>query len=96
MLSITTKTAWALLDNGYNVTVVSERWADPKKRITARDMLRHEWWRKEPKPTRKQDLPRKADKDEKKVADDVKRRPGIGDEDRGGKVARKLDFGAAK
>lgn len=69
---------------------------DPKKRITARDMLRHEWWRKEPKPTRKQDLPRKADKDEKKVADDVKRRPGIGDEDRGGKVARKLDFGAAK
>ncbi|EPS99473.1 hypothetical protein FOMPIDRAFT_1086801, partial [Fomitopsis schrenkii] len=28
-------TAWALLDVGYNVTVVSEQWANPKERITS-------------------------------------------------------------
>ncbi|KIY66452.1 nucleotide-binding domain-containing protein [Cylindrobasidium torrendii FP15055 ss-10] len=27
--------AWAMLDAGYHVTVVSERWADPKDRITS-------------------------------------------------------------
>ncbi|KAF9016600.1 FAD dependent oxidoreductase [Hymenopellis radicata] len=28
-------TAWALLDAGYDVTIVAERWADPKHRITS-------------------------------------------------------------
>ncbi|KAF8901280.1 FAD dependent oxidoreductase [Mucidula mucida] len=28
-------TAWALLDAGYEVTIVAERWADPKNRITS-------------------------------------------------------------
>ncbi|KAF9031560.1 nucleotide-binding domain-containing protein [Hymenopellis radicata] len=28
-------TAWALLDAGYDVTIVAERWADPKNRITS-------------------------------------------------------------
>ncbi|KAJ2965250.1 hypothetical protein NQ176_g10704 [Zarea fungicola] len=64
---------------------------DPKKRVTARDMLRHPWWHSEPKPTRKQDLPRKGN--EGKAAADLKRRPGVVDDDRGSKVARKLDFG---
>ncbi|KAJ1329393.1 cyclin-dependent kinase 7 [Microdochium nivale] len=68
---------------------------DPKKRITARDMLLHEWWHKEPRPTRKRDLPRKQGGEEK-LAEDLKRQPGVVDEEnRGNKVARKLDFGGA-
>ncbi|KAK3944160.1 kinase-like domain-containing protein [Diplogelasinospora grovesii] len=79
---------------------------DPKKRITAREMLEHRWWRTDPKPTRKEDLPRKTtSKDgqtaEEKMGADLKRRPGLDDDNnppasRGTKVARKLDFGAAK
>jgi len=65
---------------------------DPKKRITAAEMLRHEWWSAAPKPTRKEELPRKRGGEEKMGAD-LKRRPGVVDEDRGKKVARKLDFG---
>ncbi|KAI0194014.1 kinase-like domain-containing protein [Xylaria flabelliformis] len=68
---------------------------DPKKRITARDMLKHDWWHKDPRPTRKQDLPKKSG-GQGKVGADLKRRPGIIEEDRGSKVARKLDFGPAK
>ncbi|KAI1434631.1 Pkinase-domain-containing protein [Xylaria sp. CBS 124048] len=68
---------------------------DPKKRITAREMLYHDWWHKEPRPTRKQDLPKKPGGQEK-LAADLKRRPGLVDDERGAKVARKLDFGAAK
>lgn len=68
---------------------------DPKKRITARQMLEHEWWHREPRPTRKRDLPRKQGSEEK-LADDLKKRPGLVDEEnRGTKVARKLDFGGA-
>lgn len=70
---------------------------DPRKRITARGMLEHRWWRSEPRPTRKEDLPRKsAGEGEDRIGADLKRRPGQLDEDRGSKVARKLDFGAAK
>jgi cyclin-dependent kinase 7 len=65
---------------------------NPKNRITAREMLRHPWWHSDPKPTPKEDLPRK-DGGEKKMGADLKRRPGVVDEDRGSKVARKLDFG---
>lgn len=68
---------------------------DPNKRITARDMLLHNWWRADPKPTRKEDLPKKGGGQEKLGAD-LKRPPGVVDEDRGAKVARKLDFGAKK
>ncbi|KAJ9142660.1 Serine/threonine-protein kinase KIN28 [Pleurostoma richardsiae] len=68
---------------------------DPKKRITAREMLRHPWWHAEPKPTPKENLPRKAGGEEKMTAD-LKRRPGQTDDDRGAKVARRLDFGAMK
>lgn len=66
---------------------------DPKKRITAEDVLRHEWWSKDPKPSRNEDLPRKQG-GENKMGEDLKRRPGILDDDRGAKVARMLDFGA--
>ena len=71
---------------------------DPKKRITAREMLEHRWWRTDPKPTKKEDLPRKSGGGgEEKMGADLKRRNGIIEEDsRGAKVARKLDFGQAK
>lgn len=68
---------------------------DPKKRITALEMLKHEWWHKDPKPTRKQDLPKKSGGQEK-IGADLKRRPGVIDDEKTSKVARKLDFGAAK
>jgi cyclin-dependent kinase 7 len=66
---------------------------DPGKRITAHKALEHGWWRAEPRPTRKEDLPRKSGGEEK-IGADLKRRPGVLDDDRGSKVARKLDFGA--
>ncbi|KAH8664300.1 kinase-like domain-containing protein [Xylariales sp. PMI_506] len=66
---------------------------DPKKRITAREMLDHQWWHKDPKPTRKKDLPRKAKVAEKMAAE--KKQPGVVNEDRGSRVARKLDFSSA-
>ncbi|XDG02045.1 hypothetical protein ABKA04_001660 [Annulohypoxylon sp. FPYF3050] len=69
---------------------------DPKKRITAYDMLKHEWWHKDPKPSHKKDLPKKKSGAQDKVGDDLKRRPGMVDEDKTSKVARKLDFGAMK
>ncbi|KAK3685918.1 serine/threonine-protein kinase [Podospora appendiculata] len=69
---------------------------DPRKRITAREMLEHKWWRTDPRPTRKEDLPRKSGGGgEEKVAADLKRRPGVVDDDGKAKVARKLDFGGA-
>ena len=68
---------------------------DPRNRINARDVLKHSWWASDPKPTRKQDLPRKRDSGAR-LGDDLKRRPGMVDDDRGSKVARKLDFGAMK
>ncbi|PSS25210.1 hypothetical protein M430DRAFT_25036 [Amorphotheca resinae ATCC 22711] len=68
---------------------------DPRKRITAREALQHAWWASEPKPTRKEDLPRKKGGEEK-VTEDLKRRPGILDDERGTKVARKLDFSSLK
>ena len=75
---------------------------DPKKRITAREMLEHRWWRTDPRPTRKEDLPRGgAGNGEDKMGADLKRRNGMAEDDstnntRGAKVARKLDFGGAK
>ncbi|KAI9800611.1 MAG: TFIIH complex serine/threonine-protein kinase subunit kin28 [Piccolia ochrophora] len=68
---------------------------DPRKRPTARQFLQHKWWATEPRPTRKEDLPRKAGGADK-VGEDLKRRAGEVDEGRGGKVSRKLDFGARK
>lgn len=64
---------------------------DPRKRITATEILLHPWWASEPKPTKKEDLPKKRGGQEK-LGEDLKRRPGILDDDRGSKVARKLDF----
>lgn len=68
---------------------------DPRKRITARQVLEHGWWKSEPKPTKKEDLPKKGGGLEK-LGEDLKRRPGVLDDERGAKVARKLDFGSMK
>jgi len=68
---------------------------DPRNRITARGILEHPWWASDPKPTNKQDLPKKGG-GAAKVGADLKRRPGVVDDDRGAKVARKLDFGAMR
>lgn len=63
---------------------------DPRKRLTARGVLEHEWWRTEPRPSRKQDLPRKK-VNEQRMGEDLKRRGGELDG-----IARKLDFGGMK
>ncbi len=66
---------------------------DPRGRPTARRVLEHSWWAADPRPTRKEDLPRKGAGGEARLAEDLKRRAGEVDEGRGVKVARKLDFG---
>jgi cyclin-dependent kinase 7 len=67
---------------------------DPKKRLSARQVLEHKYWTDAPKPTKVTDLPRRPD--EKKMGDDLKRRPGELDNSRADKVARKLDFGSMR
>jgi cyclin-dependent kinase 7 len=67
---------------------------DPRKRITAREVLEHRWWKSEPRATRNEDLPTKGGGAGEMGRTEGKR-PGMVDlEERGGKVARKLDFGA--
>jgi cyclin-dependent kinase 7 len=71
---------------------------DPRRRITARQFLEHAWWSAEPKPTRKEELPKKAGGDAK-MGKDLARMPGeIRDENERPRptVARKLDFGAMR
>ncbi|TVY36572.1 Serine/threonine-protein kinase [Lachnellula subtilissima] len=68
---------------------------DPRKRITAREILEHSWWSSDPKPTKNQDLPKKGGGGAK-IGEDLKRRPGVLEDERGAKVARKLDFGGMK
>lgn len=68
---------------------------DPRKRCTARQMLEHKWWTSDPRPTANQDLPKKGGGPEK-MAEDLKRKGGEVEDGRGDKVARRLNFGAAK
>lgn len=68
---------------------------DPRKRSTARQILGHSWWTSEPRPTRKQDLPRKGG-GPSKMGEDLKRRGGEIEEGRVDNVARKLDFSVMK
>ncbi|KAK4698069.1 cyclin-dependent kinase 7, partial [Lecanoromycetidae sp. Uapishka_2] len=68
---------------------------DPRKRCTARQMLEHKWWTSDPKPTAKEDLPKKGGGPEK-MGEDLKRRGGEVEDSRADNVARKLNFGAAK
>ena len=66
---------------------------DPRKRKTACQILQHNWWLTEPRPTNKQDLPRKSG-GTKKMGDDLTRRGGEIDEGAFKNAARKLDFSA--
>ena len=68
---------------------------DPRKRITAVQTLRHDWWTIDPQPTKNADLPRKRKSAEKKMGEDLSRRGGeIGSSDGPFKnAARQLDFG---
>ena len=68
---------------------------DPRKRVDATQFLNHEWFRSDPRPTKKENLPRKAGGEER-IGEDLKRRGGELEEGRGDKVARKIDFGALK
>ncbi|RAH62436.1 serine/threonine protein kinase [Aspergillus piperis CBS 112811] len=68
---------------------------DPRKRGTACQILQHGWWLAEPKPTKKQDLPRKVG-GTKKMGDDLTRRGGELDDTPFKNAARQLDFGAAR
>lgn len=68
---------------------------DPRRRISAEGVLRHRWWSVEPRPTGESELPRRGE-GVKALAEDLKRRPGVLDDEGGNKVARKLDFGAMR
>lgn len=68
---------------------------DPRRRPTARQVLEHGWWTAEPRPTRKEDLPKKGGGLDR-LGEDLKRRGGEVDDGRGMKVARKIDFAAMR
>ncbi|CAD6585804.1 MAG: TFIIH complex serine/threonine-protein kinase subunit kin28 [Alectoria sarmentosa] len=68
---------------------------DPRKRCTARQVLEHKWWSSDPRPTAKEDLPKKGG-GAARMGEDLKRRGGETEDGRGEKVARKLNFGVAK
>jgi cyclin-dependent kinase 7 len=66
---------------------------DPRKRSTAREILGHNWWKDDPKPTSKEALPRKSG-GSKKMGNDLSRRAGEEDDSRFKNAARQLNFGA--
>ncbi|KAF2433317.1 Pkinase-domain-containing protein [Tothia fuscella] len=68
---------------------------DPRKRLTSKQVLEHEFFKIAPRPTKAADLPKKGG-GEKQAAEDLKRKATLLGEGRGGKVAKKLDFGAAR
>lgn len=78
---------------------------DPRRRCGARDALEAAWFKEEPRATKPELLPRKGGGQAmEKLGADLKRKAGeltttasnatsTGSEDRGKKLARKLDFG---
>ncbi|KAK4958545.1 TFIIH complex serine/threonine-protein kinase subunit kin28 [Elasticomyces elasticus] len=73
---------------------------DPRERLTADGVLRHEYWTTDPRPSKLEDLPRKGG-GETVMGQDLTQRggelPGAADgEGRGDKVARKIDFGGGR
>ena len=63
---------------------------DPRKRVTARQALEHEWWHADPRPTDKANLPKQGGGAAKMAADQAKAPGAVLDEDRYKGVARKL------
>lgn len=74
---------------------------DPRKRLTAEEVLKHDFWTSDPGPSRLGNLPRKGG-GEREMAEQLKRRGGEipgkdgNDERKGDGVARKIDFGSRK
>jgi cyclin-dependent kinase 7 len=68
---------------------------DPRKRVTAKGILQHPWWKTEPRPTDKENLPKQGGGAEK-MGEGVAKVPGMVDEAKFKGVARKLDFGGLK
>lgn len=68
---------------------------DPRKRPTAKGILEHDWFKIAPRPTKKEDLPKKGGGEEQ-MGEDLKRKAGELPTERGDKVARKIDFGAMR
>ncbi|KAK4546126.1 hypothetical protein LTR36_002263 [Oleoguttula mirabilis] len=75
---------------------------DPRQRLTAEGVLRHEFWTANPRPSRLEDLPRKGGGVEA-MGESLKQRGGELPRDGGGaangradRVARKIDFGNMK
>jgi cyclin-dependent kinase 7 len=68
---------------------------DPRKRVTAKGALEHEWWHAEPRPTEKANLPKQGGGPEK-MAEETTKAPGAVSDERFKGVARKLDFGAMR
>jgi len=62
---------------------------DPSRRLTIKQSLEHDWWKVDPKPSNKRNLPTKGGREEK-VGEDLGRRNL--DDARLEGVARKLDF----
>lgn len=70
---------------------------EPLKRPTARQCLEDKWWTMDPRPTDKEEMPRKKNVNEKKMGEMIAKEPGaIEDGNKYKGVARKLDFGAKK
>jgi cyclin-dependent kinase 7 len=68
---------------------------DPRVRSNAKEVLQHPWWTTEPRPTNKTMLPRKGG-GVKAMGNDLKRRPGEIADEKGAKVARKIDFASMR
>ncbi|KAJ4504729.1 TFIIH complex serine/threonine-protein kinase subunit kin28 [Exophiala dermatitidis] len=69
---------------------------DPRKRVTARGALEHEWWTVDPRPTEKEHLPKQGGGASKMAAAEAAAPGAVMDENKFKGVAKKLDFGAAR
>lgn len=69
---------------------------DPRKRATAKEILQHDYWTTEPRPTEAAKLPRIPGGGAKAMGESEASEPGkVADAEKYKGVARKLDFGAA-
>lgn len=66
---------------------------DPRKRVTARGALEHEWWHIDPRPTDKENLPKQGGGAVVMGQAEAKAPGAVVDENKFKGVARKLDFG---
>lgn len=70
---------------------------DPRKRATAKEILQHDYWKTEPRPTEAEKLPRIPGGGAKAMGESEAAQPGkVADDEKFKGVARKLDFGGGK